>query len=184
MRSPIGSHPNPLPPPLLGGTDIGMWRLTPPSGTPVAGRRRALASLANADSIIAALDSKTYFILWRPITAIQLGDVDGHRETVGDGSWEPLLSTPSYASCLGPRQHLVQAIGARLAQQCLQLALRQLPQRKCLIERTSPARRDRGSARSRIGPRLHRDIAEVFKNLQMAGQRRAIRVQFLRQARN
>jgi hypothetical protein len=77
-----------------------------------------------------------------------------------------------------------QAIDARLAQQCLQLAVRLLQQRQCLIERTSPARRDRDSARSRIGPRLHRDIAEVFKNLQIAGQRRAIGVQLLRQARN
>jgi hypothetical protein len=182
LRANDGRMPNPLPPPFLGGTEIGVWRPTPPTGTPMvtpwlgavppftlksgdqfrpgppppltstryttdyeevkalgarhnsartpeqtelayfyttnlfalwyrtlrdvantyvsnmgaSARLLALASLANADSIIAAWDSKTYFIFWRPITAIQLGDFDGNPETVGDVSWEPLLSTPSY----------------------------------------------------------------------------------------
>ena len=189
LRANDGRMPNPLPPPFVGGTDIGVWRPTPsyqpppppsfapmvtpwlggvpsftlksgdqyrPEGPPPMTSKRyaveydevkalgarynsartpeqtelayfyagnlfaqwartlrdvantyvsnisdsarllALATMANADSIIAAWDSKRYFVFWRPVTAIQLGDIDGNPETAGDVLWEPLLNTPSY----------------------------------------------------------------------------------------
>lgn len=39
-------------------------------------------------------DSVEY--LARPVTAIQLGDSDGNRRTVGDPTWQPLFATPNY----------------------------------------------------------------------------------------
>jgi hypothetical protein len=56
----------------------------------------ALASMSVADSIISAWDSKRYYNLWRPITAIQEGDNDTNDATVGDPAWQPFLTTPPY----------------------------------------------------------------------------------------
>ena len=56
----------------------------------------ALADMAMADAIITAWNSKSTFVFWRPITAIQLGDTDGNKHTVADASWLPLINTPPY----------------------------------------------------------------------------------------
>jgi hypothetical protein len=56
----------------------------------------ALADMAMADAIITAWNSKTYYVSWRPITAIQLGDTDGNPFTVADPTWLPLIATPPY----------------------------------------------------------------------------------------
>ena len=59
-------------------------------------RLLALGTLAIADAVITAWDSKIHFVFWRPITAIQEGDNDGNPPTVGDPTWQPLLNTPHY----------------------------------------------------------------------------------------
>lgn len=59
-------------------------------------RLLALGTLAIADSLITAWDSKSHYVFWRPITAIQEGDNDGNPRTAGDPTWEPLLNTPNY----------------------------------------------------------------------------------------
>lgn len=59
-------------------------------------RLYALASMSVADSIITAWDSKRYYNLWRPITAIQEGDNDTNPATVGDPTWQPFVVTPPY----------------------------------------------------------------------------------------
>jgi hypothetical protein len=59
-------------------------------------RLLALGTLAMADSLITAWESKIYYVFWRPITAIQEGDNDGNARTAGDPAWEPLLNTPNY----------------------------------------------------------------------------------------
>jgi hypothetical protein len=56
----------------------------------------ALASMSVSSSIISAWDSKIYYNLWRPITAIQEGDNDTNDDTVGDPNWQPFLTTPPY----------------------------------------------------------------------------------------
>lgn len=56
----------------------------------------ALASLAAADSAIAAWDCKFGFNFWRPITAIREGDNDGNDKTVGEAGWTSLIATPPY----------------------------------------------------------------------------------------
>jgi hypothetical protein len=56
----------------------------------------ALAAVAAADALIGAWDTKKYYNLWRPITAIQEGDNDGNPNTIGDPTWLPLLDTPPY----------------------------------------------------------------------------------------
>ena len=56
----------------------------------------ALVSFAAADSQISVYDTKYVYNLWRPVTAIQHGDADGNRRTIGDVSWTPLIVTPPY----------------------------------------------------------------------------------------
>jgi hypothetical protein len=56
----------------------------------------ALANLSAADAIITAWNTKNRFPNWRPITAIQEGDNDRNRRTVGDRTWLPLINTPNY----------------------------------------------------------------------------------------
>jgi hypothetical protein len=56
----------------------------------------ALADMAMADSIIASWNSKNYYVLWRPSTAILEGNNDGNSLTAGDPTWLPLIANPPY----------------------------------------------------------------------------------------
>ena len=59
-----------------------------------AARLIALVEMAVMDAYIASFEGKYYFNLWRPITAIRAGDVDGVEETVGDPAWDASFTTP------------------------------------------------------------------------------------------
>jgi len=52
----------------------------------------ALLQMSIADAYIACLKAKMIHFFWRPYTAIQLGDNDGNPNTVGDPSWQVLVS--------------------------------------------------------------------------------------------
>jgi hypothetical protein len=62
----------------------------------------ALVQMAEADANIASFDSKFHYNLWRPITAIRLGDEDGNPDTKGDPTWNvlapPTPPVPDYTS--------------------------------------------------------------------------------------
>jgi hypothetical protein len=60
----------------------------------------ALLDVSLADSGIAAWDAKYQYDSWRPITAIQQGDIDGNPLTVGDPTWTPLINTPPFPEYL------------------------------------------------------------------------------------
>jgi len=59
-------------------------------------RLYALSNLAGADAVIASWDSKILYNLWRPVTAIQEGEMDGNPKTSGDPAWLPFTNTPPY----------------------------------------------------------------------------------------
>jgi len=59
-------------------------------------RMFAILNVSLADAAISAWDSKYEFDLWRPITAIQYGDLDGNPATEKDAGWTPLLTTPNF----------------------------------------------------------------------------------------
>ena len=65
-------------------------------------RLLALVDISIADATIAAWDSKRYYLFWRPVAAIRLGDNDGNPKTEGDPSWNTFLGTtppyPDYTS--------------------------------------------------------------------------------------
>ncbi len=58
--------------------------------------------MALADANISSLEAKFYYNYWRPITAVQLGNVDGNPNTVGDPSYNilapPTPPIPDYPS--------------------------------------------------------------------------------------
>jgi hypothetical protein len=56
----------------------------------------ALLNLAAADAAMAVWDCKYVYNVWRPQTAIQLGDTDGNPRTSDDDSWTSLLASPPY----------------------------------------------------------------------------------------
>ena len=56
----------------------------------------ALLNVTAADAIITCWDSKYFFKLWRPITAIRLADTDGNAATDPQTDWTPLIPTPPY----------------------------------------------------------------------------------------
>jgi len=59
-------------------------------------RLLALLNIAIADGVIACWDAKYYYVAWRPVTAIPLGDTDGNAATLADLTWLPLLITPAH----------------------------------------------------------------------------------------
>lgn len=56
----------------------------------------ALVYVSAGDASIAGFESKYFYQLWRPITAIRAGDTDGNPDTEGDSSWTPLAATPNH----------------------------------------------------------------------------------------
>jgi len=53
-------------------------------------------NVALADAAITCWEAKYTYDLWRPVTAIDLGDLDGNPLTVADPSWRPLIATPPF----------------------------------------------------------------------------------------
>ncbi len=56
----------------------------------------AMSYAAYADSFVGCMNAKYHFSFWRPVTAIQNGDIDGNPDTVADPNWLPLATTPNH----------------------------------------------------------------------------------------
>jgi hypothetical protein len=56
----------------------------------------AVAGMAMDDALIAVFDAKYTYNLWRPITAIRNGDLDGNDATERDSGWAPFIDTPMH----------------------------------------------------------------------------------------
>jgi PAP2 superfamily protein len=56
----------------------------------------ALAAMAMDDALIAVFDAKYTYNLWRPVTAIRNGDIDGNNATDRDPGWTPFIETPMH----------------------------------------------------------------------------------------
>lgn len=59
-------------------------------------RMFALVAMATADSLISAWDTKIFYNLWRPVTAIREGDNDGNDRTEGNPTWTSFFNAPNY----------------------------------------------------------------------------------------
>jgi PAP2 superfamily len=58
----------------------------------------ALLNIAIFDAAIAVFETKYFYNLWRPVTAIRAGDADRNRRTEPDPNWMPLIDTPPFPS--------------------------------------------------------------------------------------
>ncbi len=56
----------------------------------------AMSFTTLADAYIGCFNAKYHFSFWRPVTAINNGDIDGNQLTVTDPSWRPLAVTPRH----------------------------------------------------------------------------------------
>jgi hypothetical protein len=67
-------------------------------GRDVLRNARLLAAVTQAidDALIAVFDAKYHYALWRPVTAIRNGDLDGNEATTRDPSWRPFIETPMH----------------------------------------------------------------------------------------
>ena len=77
-------------------------------------RLMALVAIAGNDAIIAVMDAKYAYNLWRPVTAIRNADISGNKATPRDASWLPLADTPMHPEY--PCAHCItsSAVGAVL----------------------------------------------------------------------
>jgi hypothetical protein len=78
-------------------------------------RTFALLSSVLADSQIATYDSKYDYRLWRPNTAIRLGDTDGNALTEVDANWTPLITTPLFPAYVSAHSVLSEAAAITLS---------------------------------------------------------------------
>jgi hypothetical protein len=85
-------------------------------GRDVMRNARLFAALTQAmdDALIAVFDAKYHYGLWRPITAIRNGNIDGNDATERDAAWTPFIDTPMHPEY--PCAHCIQAgtVGAVL----------------------------------------------------------------------
>jgi PAP2 superfamily len=74
----------------------------------------ALVAMAGSDALIAVMDAKYAYNLWRPITAIRNADITGNQATPREESWLPLGDTPMHPEY--PCAHCItsSAVGAVL----------------------------------------------------------------------
>lgn len=59
-------------------------------------RTFALLNMAISDGLVSSMESKYFYQLWRPVTAIRNGDADGNPDTYQDETWSSLIATPSF----------------------------------------------------------------------------------------
>lgn len=56
----------------------------------------AALNVAMADAGIACWDTKYFYDMWRPVTAIRKADLDGNADTTQDTTWTSLIGTPPF----------------------------------------------------------------------------------------
>jgi PAP2 superfamily protein len=75
----------------------------------------AVAAMAMDDGLIAVFDAKYTYNLWRPVTAIRNGDLDGNNATDRDPGWTPFIETPMHPEYPCAHCILSASLGAVLA---------------------------------------------------------------------
>lgn len=85
-------------------------------GRDLARNARLFAASAQAldDAMIAVFDAKYRYALWRPVTAIRNGDLDGNDATTREANWAPLIDNPMHPEYPSGHAILAAALGTVL----------------------------------------------------------------------
>jgi hypothetical protein len=75
----------------------------------------ALLNMAACDSLIASMESKFAYNLWRPHHAIRLADTDGNPATEADPQWTALILAPRFPEYISNHASLTGAFMHTLA---------------------------------------------------------------------
>jgi hypothetical protein len=82
-------------------------------GTSLTAKARALAlvNMAVSDGLVSSMESKYFYVRWRPVTAIRAGDTDDNPRTDPNPGFTPLITTPPFPSY--PSAHASASYSAR-----------------------------------------------------------------------
>jgi hypothetical protein len=61
-------------------------------------RAFALLNMAVSDGLVSSMETKYFYVFWRPVTAIRTGDTDSNPKTLPDPNFTPFITTPSFPS--------------------------------------------------------------------------------------
>ncbi len=61
-------------------------------------RAFALLNMAISDGLASVMETKYFYVFWRPVTAIRGGDTDDNPKTEPDGAFTPFITTPAFPS--------------------------------------------------------------------------------------
>jgi hypothetical protein len=75
-------------------------------------RAFALVNMAISDGLVSSMESKYYYVRWRPVTAIRGGSTDGNPDTEADPAFTPFIPTPPFPSY--PSAHASGSYAARV----------------------------------------------------------------------
>jgi hypothetical protein len=51
-----------------------------------------------SDGLASVMETKYFYVFWRPVTAIRGGDTDDNPKTDADGAFTPFITTPAFPS--------------------------------------------------------------------------------------
>ena len=71
----------------------------------------ALLNMAMSDGLVSSMETKYFYVNWRPVTAIRRGDIDSNQKTDPDPAFTPFIVTPSFPSY--PSAHASASYAAR-----------------------------------------------------------------------
>jgi hypothetical protein len=74
-------------------------------------RALALLNMAISDALVSSIETKYFYRLWRPVTAIVAAEADDNPRTAADPAWLPLVTTPAFPSY--PSAHASASYAAR-----------------------------------------------------------------------
>jgi hypothetical protein len=82
-------------------------------GTSLTAKARALAlvNMAVSDGLVSSMESKYFYVRWRPVTAIRAGDTDDNPRTDPNPGYTPFITTPPFPSY--PSAHASASYSAR-----------------------------------------------------------------------
>jgi hypothetical protein len=61
-------------------------------------RAFALLNMAVSDGLVSSMETKYFYVFWRPVTAIRAGNTDDNPRTDPDPNFTPFITTPSFPS--------------------------------------------------------------------------------------